>query len=467
MPKLYHKQPSSKEDKELNDFINQVQEKDNTFIKSDTITNKEFMKMMREGSLGKSIIPSEDLLQKNTLKGSIDINTKKFVSTGNDYQTKSNTTNIFDLNFGVNQSIQQNKSQIMNNKEIDANFGSFPIQKSIIIPDIILENTINNLVRERNIGPVNLNDKSNNHVNNNIGSSQSNNNNFNKLNNINFDDLFKHLDAPNSRHSNITVIPHQLKLEEDLYKKENIKGKLRCSISENVLLIINKGKCENAKLRGQVTLELSNFIIENKTFYLSIFNSHWNDNTFFNKVIKDNLTLISKDISMNTSAKYMLTCKNIKDNLLLIDYNANFKLYDPAVNFICNGKHNDDNKYKLELQVFNTELMKIISKADMIIKVILKDNNIKIIKSTHTDYSTESNKISIKINNFNQTEKFLVGLIFETFVKEYVDAVKVSFRYMNSVPSKTNIECEYTNEGGNTSSIDTIKKTMVDISFTL
>jgi len=66
----------------------------------------------------------------------------------------------------------------------------------------------------------------------------------------------------------------------------------------------------------------------------------------------------------------------------------------------------------------------------MTVTIILKNNLVKLSKSTHNDYILEDKKITINFPNFAQQEKHSIGMMFDTSEAEYVEMVKISYRYM-------------------------------------
>lgn len=68
--------------------------------------------------------------------------------------------------------------------------------------------------------------------------------------------------------------------------------------------------------------------------------------------------------------------------------------------------------------------------SSMNVSIILKNNLIKLSKSTHNDYILEDKKITVNLPNFSTQDKHLIGMIFETAENEFVENVKISYRYM-------------------------------------
>mmetsp|Transcript_27183 Transcript_27183/g.28246 ORF Transcript_27183/g.28246 Transcript_27183/m.28246 type:complete len:281 (+) Transcript_27183:3-845(+) len=263
---------------------------------------------------------------------------------------------------------------------------------------------------------------------------------------------------------------------EDRLNKEQIRKQVRAALIETTVMVYNKDKYETAKLRGQLALELnSNFRCNYKLFFLDLFSNNWEDKNYIHSNIKPCVSAIPSSNS-NTSTNnnkdkkfsYKIVCQNLQGNLGLIDYNVNMKMYNPLSSFSFNTKF-QDNKYKLELAVLNnSSLRDKVSKAEMIVKIILKNSaegQFKILKSSISEYEVEGLKISYQLTNFTQKEKLLIGILFETPEKDLIEVVKVSYRYLNEIPSKTDAEVFYLDEEKRRVDIDTVKKSTVEISF--
>lgn len=114
----------------------------------------------------------------------------------------------------------------------------------------------------------------------------------------------------------------------------------------------------------------------------------------------------------------------------MIDYNINTKIIEPGADFKV-IKDFRDNKYKLEIHcIVNANQAEKMKNSQMNIVILTKSNDIKIIKSTHDKYTVEDKKISLVLNTFNSLGKFLIGIMFDTADNEFVEVVKVSYRYM-------------------------------------
>ena len=101
----------------------------------------------------------------------------------------------------------------------------------------------------------------------------------------------------------------------------------------------------------------------------------------------------------------------------LMDYNINIKQIEAGADFKVLGNFKD-NKYKLEIySVLNENTKNKMKNSQMTIGIILKSNEIKILKSTHTDYVLEDKKITITLNNFSLQDKHTIGIMFETLEK--------------------------------------------------
>jgi hypothetical protein len=80
--------------------------------------------------------------------------------------------------------------------------------------------------------------------------------------------------------------------------------------------------------------------------------------------------------------------------------------------------------------ILNENIRSLMKNNQMIIVIVAKSTNIKITKSTHDDYIINEKKITLTLNNFNNQQIFVVGMTFDTAEVEFVEVVKVSYRYM-------------------------------------
>jgi hypothetical protein len=150
-----------------------------------------------------------------------------------------------------------------------------------------------------------------------------------------------------------------------------------------------------------------------------------------------------------------------------MDYNINIKVVEQAAEFKVNTGFKE-NRYKLEiLCLLNEKFRSQMKGGQLMLVIMLKQslNEIKIIKSTDNTYTAEEKKISFTFNNFGQNEKFLLGIIFETFDSELVEVVKVMYRYMDILPTGNTAELSYMDEKGESNYLDVVKKCMVEIRF--
>lgn len=164
---------------------------------------------------------------------------------------------------------------------------------------------------------------------------------------------------------------------------------------------------------------------------------------------------------------YKINCQNIRGYLRLLDYNINVKAIEPAAEFKVNTTFKE-NRYKLEiLGLINEKFKQKLKNTQLMIMIMLKKNinDVKVLKSTDSSYLSEEKKISFTFNNFYEKEKFLVGMLFETFDSELVEVVKVMYRYMDVLPSNNSGELSYLDEKGHICNLDVIKKCMVEIRF--
>lgn len=90
-----------------------------------------------------------------------------------------------------------------------------------------------------------------------------------------------------------------------------------------------------------------------------------------------------------------------------------------------------DSKYKLEiLGIVNQKTKALMKSSFMTITIIIKNNLVKLSKSTHSDYILEDKKITLNFPNFNQQDKHLIGMMFDTNEPDFVEMVKISYKYM-------------------------------------
>jgi hypothetical protein len=116
----------------------------------------------------------------------------------------------------------------------------------------------------------------------------------------------------------------------------------------------------------------------------------------------------------------------------MIDYNINIRLIEPAADFKVTGTHTGG-QYKLEVNcILNEAIRNLMKNNQMIVVVVAKSNDIRISSSTHEGYVVDDKKVTLTLNGFNSLQAFLVGMIFETPEVEFVEVVKVSYRYMVS-----------------------------------
>ena len=68
--------------------------------------------------------------------------------------------------------------------------------------------------------------------------------------------------------------------------------------------------------------------------------------------------------------------------------------------------------------------------SQMSIVIITKSCQIEIIKATNTAYTIEDKIINYTIKEFNQEERILIGIVFKTPDKEFVEVVRITYKYM-------------------------------------
>lgn len=244
---------------------------------------------------------------------------------------------------------------------------------------------------------------------------------------------------------------------EDKFDSTSIHKKIRCSIMEKGVLINTKGSFENITFRGHIDLELSSFHINNKTLFLSVQHPKWNDNNFFKKANYNNL------ITNQTKSEYELLIKDISSNQRILEYTPNLKIIEPAVNFDVKGSFNNE-EYTLRI-VYQLTKDKL-KNSSLIITIITKSNEINISDSTDHSYVKEDKKIIYKFDNFSETQKNQIGLKFHTKDECFVENVRVTYKYMDSVPSGLNASLKYKDEQNELNDLNVVKKCMVEIKFT-
>ncbi len=135
-----------------------------------------------------------------------------------------------------------------------------------------------------------------------------------------------------------------------------------------------------------------------------------------------------------TTGNYKINCRNIRGFIRLIDYNINIKQIEPTAHFKVNGAYHEG-LYKLEINCLLNEIYKNIKNSQMVIVILTKTPSINILKSTDSNYSIEGGKITFTIPNFNtyNNGKFMIGMLFQTNEQQFVEVVKVMYRYMVSL----------------------------------
>ena len=244
---------------------------------------------------------------------------------------------------------------------------------------------------------------------------------------------------------------------EDKFDFTSIHQKLRCSIMEKGVLINTKGSFENITFRGHIDLELSSFHINNKTLFLSVQHPKWNDNNFFKKANYNNL------IANESKSEYELLIKDISSNQRILEYTPNLKIIEPAVNFDVKGSYNNE-EYTLRI-VYQLAKDKL-NNSSLIITIITKSNEINISDSTDHSYIKEDKKIIYKFDNFSETQKNQIGLKFHTKDECFVENVRITYKYTDSVPSGLNASLKYKDEQNELKELNVVKKCMVEIKFT-
>ncbi len=98
--------------------------------------------------------------------------------------------------------------------------------------------------------------------------------------------------------------------------------------------------------------------------------------------------------------------------------------------FKVTGTYKDD-KYKLEIKsLVNSKVAENMKGSQMTIVIITKSNQISILKATNNSYAIDDKIITYTINDFNKEQKMMIGMVFKTTDKEFVEVVKITYRYM-------------------------------------
>ena len=105
-------------------------------------------------------------------------------------------------------------------------------------------------------------------------------------------------------------------------------------------------------------------------------------------------------------------------------------MIEPGADFKVIGNYKEG-KYKLEIYcVLDQKCYNEMKGCEMMIMILTKNPNIKVIKSTHDNYTSEDRKMTFNIKNFNSLPKFVIGILFEAEEESFIECVKISYRYM-------------------------------------
>jgi hypothetical protein len=152
----------------------------------------------------------------------------------------------------------------------------------------------------------------------------------------------------------------------------------------------------------------------------------WNDNNMFIKKLVDNS--IVQDEGQTNSFK--ITCNKVNTSYNLLEYDINPNVVDPGAVFKVTGSHSND-QYKLEIKCkLNSNNYEQMKNSQMKIIIMTKSSSINIVKATSDKYVIEDKKITYNLNSFNTVDKFMIGLLFDTKETDFVEVVKVFYRYM-------------------------------------
>ena len=105
-------------------------------------------------------------------------------------------------------------------------------------------------------------------------------------------------------------------------------------------------------------------------------------------------------------------------------------MIEPGADFKVIGTFKEG-KYKLEIFcVLDNTCLNEMKGCEMMIMILTKSQNFKVLKSTNESYVVEDRKLIFNLKNCNNTQKFLIGMLFEANEENFVECVKISNRYM-------------------------------------
>lgn len=262
---------------------------------------------------------------------------------------------------------------------------------------------------------------------------------------------------------NIDILTEQPKQKEDYFDPETISKKVRCCIFETGMFIQGRGSNES-RYRGQILLELkSGFTINQKTLYLRINHPDWTNNIYFNK--EKNNAIVSKD----NNDHYELTCKNIKTNQQrILEYTPSQSKVNLPVTCSVNCRLNEGH-YELRIACkFDTSITKSFGVPQMSIVIVTKHNSnepIGIIRTNNAQYTMDSKAITYRIDNFANLDSYGITILFESPEKDFVELVKIEYRYMGLLPTRIKGEISYQDENGKSLPLRLADKCQVEHTF--
>ena len=262
---------------------------------------------------------------------------------------------------------------------------------------------------------------------------------------------------------NIDILTEQNKQKEDYFDPETISKKVRCCIFETGMFIQGRGSNES-RYRGQILLELkSGFTINQKTLYLHINHPDWTNNIYFNK--EKNNAIVSKDNNDN----YELTCRNIKTNQQrILEYTPSQSKVNLPVTCSVNCRLNEGH-YELRIACkYDTSITKNFGVPQMSIVIVTKQNSsepIGIIRTNNANYTMDAKAITYRIDNFANLDSYGITILFESPEKDYVELVKIEYRYMGLLPTRIKGDISYHDEKGKSLPLRLADKCQVEHTF--
>ena len=373
---------------------------------------------------------------------SIEASTSIASKTNNVYQQNQNNENKFDFSFPISIS----NTQEISNKDIAKQN----------------ENILHNM------DFFNLISEGNNHTNK-ISPPQNTQSNKTSLINAQSNNTTPLNQTANSKQINFDILNLSQTLsnkDEDYFEPNTIQKRLRCSLFEKGVFLQRKGNIKESLYRGQILLELSNgFSINKKTLFLKINHSNWINHNFFD-IIKDN-SIVTNEMKN----QYEILCKNIKTNQQrVIEYTPCQMLIKLPINLGVSCRMNEG-KYELKFEcTMIKNIIKQLRMPQICIRISTKiqlNDKTTILRASNSNYKIEDNNktISYLINDLSQKDDFGISILFNSIDTNFVEIVKVTYRYMDLLPTNLEGEMSYNDENGMSHPLVVVKKCQIESTF--